>query len=70
MSNSKSVIVVVDMQNDFITGSLGTAEAVGIVPAVEKFIKDAKANDIPLIFTRDTHPEDYLNTSEGKQQPE
>lgn len=69
MPNSKSVIVVVDMQNDFITGSLGTAEAVGIVPAVEKFIKDAKANDIPLIFTRDTHHEDYLNTSEGKKLP-
>lgn len=66
MSNSNSVIIVVDMQNDFITGSLGTAEAVKIVPAVKKYLKEAREQGIPLIFTRDTHQSDYLNTSEGK----
>lgn len=69
MSNANSVIIIVDMQNDFITGSLGTAEAVKIVPAVKKYLKEAKAQGIPLIFTRDTHQSDYLSTSEGKKLP-
>lgn len=69
MSNANSVIVIVDMQNDFITGPLRTAEAVEIVPAVEKYLKEAKKQGIPLIFTRDTHQSDYLSTSEGKNLP-
>lgn len=61
------VLVVVDMQNDFITGSLGTKEAQGIV---ENVVKKIKTTDADLIlFTQDTHGEDYLNTPEGKKLP-
>lgn len=61
-----NVLVVVDMQNDFITGSLGTKEAVAILPKVrEKII----SFDGKVYFTRDTHPENYLETQEGKNLP-
>ena len=60
------VLVVVDMQNDFISGSLGSDEAKGIVP----FVKDKIMNyDGRVIFTRDTHMQDYLNTREGRNLP-
>ena len=59
-------LIVVDMQNDFIDGALGTNEAVAIVPEVKKFIEDF---DGEIIFTRDTHTEDYLNSQEGKNLP-
>lgn len=65
-SNNMKVLVVVDMQNDFIDGSLGTKEAVAIVPAVVEKIKNW---DGAIVATRDTHPEDYLNTQEGKFLP-
>ena len=61
------VLVVVDMQNDFIDGALGTKEAVAIVPNVVDKIKNFDGNKI--IFTRDTHPENYLDTQEGKNLP-
>ena len=60
------ILVVVDMQNDFIDGALGTKEAVAIVPAVLKKIKEFQGK---VIFTLDTHPEDYMNTQEGKNLP-
>lgn len=60
------ILVVVDMQNDFIDGALGTAEAVAIVPYVKRAVE---AFDGKVIFTRDTHFEDYLNTQEGKNLP-
>ena len=60
------VLVVVDMQNDFIDGSLGSPEAVAIVPYVSRLVK---AFDGEVIFTRDTHSEDYLCTREGKLLP-
>ncbi len=63
------VLVVVDMQNDFITGSLGTKEAQAIVPNVKKKIDEAVKNGDMIIFTRDTHYEDYLETKEGKKLP-
>lgn len=63
------ILVVVDMQNDFITGSLGTPEAQAIVPNVKKKINDAVANGDYIIYTRDTHDEDYLETNEGKKLP-
>lgn len=63
------VLVVVDMQNDFITGSLGTPEARAIVPNVKKKIEEAVKNGDVIIFTRDTHDEDYLETREGKKLP-
>ena len=55
----RDVLVVVDMQNDFITGSLGTAEAVAIVPAVKEKIEGFSGR---VIYTRDDHGENYLST--------
>lgn len=63
------ILVVVDMQNDFITGSLGTPEAKAIVPNVIKKVKEAEINGYPIIYTQDTHFERYLNTREGKKLP-
>lgn len=63
------VLVVVDMQNDFITGSLGTKEAQAIVPNVKKKIDEAVENGDLIIFTRDTHFENYLETKEGLKLP-
>ncbi len=62
-------LVVVDMQNDFIDGSLGTKEAVGIVRNVKKKIADAHSEGREVIFTRDTHYDNYLETNEGKHLP-
>lgn len=59
-------LIVVDMQNDFIDGALGTAEAVSIVDRVTEKIRSF---DGEVIFTRDTHPEEYLDTQEGKNLP-
>ena len=63
------ILVVVDMQNDFITGSLGTPEAQAIVPNVKKKIEESVKNGDLIIYTRDTHLEDYLETKEGKKLP-
>ena len=62
----KNFLVVVDMQNDFIDGSLGTPEARAIVPnAVEKI----ERFDGDIFVTLDTHGADYLDTAEGKMLP-
>lgn len=66
---AKKIIVVVDMQKDFIDGALGSAEAVKIVDNCAEKIKAAKANGDIVIFTRDTHGENYMNTEEGKNLP-
>ena len=60
------ILVVVDMQNDFIDGALGTLEAVQIVPYVKKRIQSF---DGKVLFTRDTHFADYLDTQEGRNLP-
>ena len=60
-------LIVIDMQNDFIDGSLGTPEAVAIVPKVLEKIHSYPVEEI--IFTRDTHEENYLETKEGKCLP-
>lgn len=65
----KKLLVVVDMQNDFIDGVLGTKEAVSIVPNVVKKILEYKENGDAVIFTQDTHFEPYLDTNEGKHLP-
>lgn len=65
----KKLLIVVDMQKDFIDGSLGTAEAVSIVPAVKKKIEQYREKGQDIIFTLDTHRENYLDTSEGKHLP-
>ena len=62
----KDVLIVVDMQNDFIDGALGTAEAVSIVPKVVEKVKNFPGT---VIFTRDTHAENYLSTQEGRKLP-
>lgn len=63
------VLVVVDMQNDFITGSLGSEAAQAIVPAVVEKIRKAQKEDTAVILTKDTHFENYLETLEGKKLP-
>lgn len=59
-------LIVVDMQNDFISGSLGSEQALAIVPNV---VEKVKSFDGQIIFTRDTHYEDYLTTQEGVNLP-
>lgn len=65
----KKLLVVVDMQNDFINGSLGSDEAQKIVPTVKDKIEEYKKAGEKIIFTRDTHYENYLKTQEGKYLP-
>ena len=65
----KKTLIVVDMQNDFIDMALGTKEAVAIVPAVKAKIEEYVKNGDEIIFTRDTHQENYLETPEGKKLP-
>ncbi len=65
----KKTLIVVDMQNDFIDMALGTKEAVAIVPAVKAKIEEYKNAGNEIIFTRDTHGENYLDTPEGKKLP-
>ena len=62
----EKILIIVDMQKDFVDGALGTKEAQGIVPAVVEKIKNF---DGEIIFTKDTHGEDYLSTQEGKNLP-
>ena len=62
----KNILIVVDMQNDFISGSLGTREAEAIVGRV---VKKVRSFDGPVIFTRDTHTEHYPETAEGRKLP-
>ncbi len=59
-------LIVVDMQNDFITGSLGSEPAKAIVPNVVEKVKNFEGK---IIFTRDTHFADYMQTQEGKNLP-
>lgn len=66
----KKILIVVDMQNDFINGALGTPEAVAIVQNVRKKILTRKAEGYEGIFTYDTHDENYLETNEGRHLPE
>ena len=63
------LLIVIDMQNDFIDGSLGTKEAVAIVPNVAKKIAKTRAAGETVVFTRDTHQSNYLKTQEGKKLP-
>lgn len=62
----KNILIVVDMQTDFVDGALGTAEAVGILENAAAKIRDW---DGPVITTLDTHYENYLDTAEGKKLP-
>ena len=61
----KELLIVIDMQNDFVFGALGTKEAQAILPAVQETIVAARANHTEIVFTRDTHTEEYLSTQEA-----
>ena len=61
--------IVIDMQNDFCTGALANKDAVAIIPRIKAELQAAKAEKANIIFTRDTHSEDYLETGEGKHLP-
>lgn len=62
-------LIVVDMQNDFIDGAIGTPEAAAIVGNVKTKIEEYRQNSDIVIFTRDTHSENYMETQEGKKLP-
>ena len=66
---AKKTLIVIDMQNDFIDGSLGTKEAEAILPKVRVKIREYESRGDEIIFTRDTHGENYLDTPEGKKLP-
>ena len=63
------LLIVVDMQRDFVSGALGSEQARAIVPAVAARIRQAKAEQTQVAFTLDTHEPDYLNTREGRFLP-
>ena len=63
----REILLVIDMQNDFINGALGTPEAEAIVGRVAEEIRKYPTENV--IATRDTHTEDYLNTQEGRKLP-
>lgn len=63
------ILIVVDMQKDFIDGALGTAEAVAITPAAAAKLRAWRAEGLPVIATLDTHGPDYLSTREGRFLP-
>jgi nicotinamidase-related amidase len=65
----RKLLIVIDMQNDFIDGSLGTKEAAAIVDMVADKIKHYKKSGDMVIFTRDTHHDNYLQTQEGRELP-
>lgn len=60
------VLIVIDMQNDFVTGALANPAAAAIIPGIKKEIKTGKYR---VMFTRDTHDDNYLDTPEGKHLP-
>ena len=63
------LLIVVDMQRDFVSGALGSEQARAIVPAVAARIQQAKAENTQVVFTLDTHEENYMNTREGRFLP-
>ena len=63
-------LIVIDMQNDFVTGALGTKEARDMLPRLVKKLEDiVEEGAVDLIFTQDTHADNYLDTQEGKNLP-
>ena len=61
--------IVIDMQNDFCTVALANKDAVAIIPRIKEELQKARAEGSNIIFTRDTHNENYLETGEGKHLP-
>ena len=63
-------LIIIDMQNDFVTGALGTKEARNMLPRLVKKLEEiVEEGAIDLIFTQDTHADNYLDTQEGKNLP-
>lgn len=69
MNKTAEILIVVDMQTDFVDGALGTKEAVAILPAVVAKIEDYKARGGIILATQDTHADNYMDTSEGRNLP-
>lgn len=67
--DTTKVLIVIDMQNDFVTGALANEEAQKIVAGVEAKIQSYQKNGLPVFFTRDTHGDDYMQTQEGAMLP-
>jgi len=65
----KKLLIVIDMQNDFITGALGSRQAEDILPDVIKKVEQYKWNGDAVLYTRDTHHDNYLSTQEGRLLP-
>lgn len=63
------LLIVVDMQRDFVSGALGSAQARAIVPAVCARIERAVQEGTPVVFTLDTHEDAYMDTREGRHLP-
>lgn len=62
-------LIVIDMQNDFCTGALKNDDAVAVIPFIKAQIENARKNGARIIYTRDTHGSDYMETGEGKHLP-
>ena len=65
----KKTLIVIDFQNDFVNGVLGTPEAQAIIPEVKEKVAEYLRHGNEVIFTRDTHYENYMDTLEGKKLP-
>ena len=65
----EDVLIVVDVQNDFVYGTLGSSEAQAIIPAIKEKIEMYDRKGKEIAFTKDSHDENYLNTPEGKKLP-
>lgn len=63
---SEQILVVIDVQNDFVTGALGSAAAVAVIPNIRKKIAEF---DGGIIITQDTHDDKYFETQEGRNLP-
>ena len=63
------ILIVVDMQRDFVSGVLGSPQAQAIVPAVAERMLRAQNEGTPIVLTLDTHEEDYMDTREGRFLP-
>ena len=65
----KKALVIIDMQNDFVTGTLGNENCKAIVPNIVEKLKTARENGEFILFTKDTHDSSYLNSQEGFNLP-
>lgn len=62
-------LIIIDMQNDFCTGALANPDAIAIIPKIKKYLDAYTGSEVNIIYTRDTHEDNYLDTLEGKYLP-